>query len=303
MKNIIKQYWDIIGGIAASILLTIISSYELEKIQLYYSIIILTLVSIGILKIIRQAVEKQGNKRVRKRNIVDSILDGQSSVKAINLAQAPTKDGEKIGEIIIIILKGIRKIMKNLTTFFSKFKGYLLTIALAILTAVEMCGGYINEICGGTLIVNGVAILPLVTLICTIVVGILSNGYTKEQREKIKALFSKSNTNDIVQAEIKKTIKEKTAQLAQFNKLLTTQEHELENYESEISTLNNTLQAKKEMYAMIPQLATNEDVQLAANAVTECNAKIADKKNEITKTKTTIDELTTTINALKSQIV
>lgn len=302
MITFFKKYWDILGGITAGILLTIISKYELERIQLYYSVIILTLVSIGIFKIIKQTIEKQGNKRARERNIVDSIVDGQRSVKAINIAQAPTKDGEKIGELIIIFFRGLKKLMKNFKTFFSKFKGYMLTIALAILTAVEMCGGFINELCGGALTINGIAIIPLVTLVCAVIVGVISNGYTKEQRTKIKALFSTATTNDLVLAEIRKTIKEKTAQLTQFNKALTTQNHELENFEKELETFKNTLQAKKEMCAMIPQLATNEDVQLATNDVVNCQAKIASKKNEIEKTEATIATLITTLNALKSQL-
>lgn len=302
MIGFIKKYWDILGGIAAGFLLTVISNYELEKIQLYYSVIILTLVSIGIFKIIKQAVEKQGDKKERKNNIVDSIVDGQRSVKAINIAQAPTKDGEKIGEIIIIFYKGVKKIMKKIKEFISKFKGYLLTIALAILTVIEMCGGFINSIFGGALTINGISIIPVITLVCTAVVGVISNGYTKEQQEKIKALFSTSTTNELVKEEIKKTIKEKSTQLTQFNKALTTLEHELANFESELETLKNTHQAKKEMYAMVPQLASSEDVQLAANEVVNCQAKIASKKDEITKIEATIANLTTTINALKSQL-
>ena len=297
-----KKYWDIISGIAAGILLAFIADFELETVQLYYSIAILILVCIGAMRIIKQAIEKQRHTQERKHNIIDNIIDGQKSIKAISLAQAPTKEGEKIGEIIILFFGGLKKMMEKIKTFFSKFKGYLLTIALTILTIIEMCGGYFNTLCGGTLTINGIAILPLITLVCAIVVGILSNGYTKEQQEKIKALFSKSSTNELVLAEIKKTIKEKTAQLAQFNKLLTTQETELANFESELETLKNTLQAKREMYGMIPQLASAEDVQLASNAVVECQAKINAKKNEIEKTKATVTTLTTTINALKSQI-
>lgn len=192
--------------------------------------------------------------------------------------------------------------MEKIKTFFSKFKGYLLTIALAVLTVVEMCGGAINALFGGVFTIKGVEVLPVVTLVCAVIVGLISNGYTAEQREKIKALFSKSTTNELVKEEIKKTIKQKTTQLAQFNKLLTTQNHELANFESELETLNNTLQAKREMFAMVPQLATEADVQLAANEVVSCQARIEEKKAEIAKTSATVEELTTTINALKSQL-
>jgi uncharacterized protein YhaN len=145
-------------------------------------------------------------------------------------------------------------------------------------------------------------VLPLVTLASTAVVGILSNGYTAEQREKIKALFSKSNTNELVKEEIKKTIKEKSALLSQFNKVLTTQQHELANLNAEHEALNNKVQAKKEMRGMVPQLATDAEVQLAINEAVACEAKINEKTAEIAKTTATIDEITTTISALRSQL-
>jgi hypothetical protein len=297
--QLLKKYWDIFGGVITGVLLAVVAEFKLETVQLYYSILILILVCIGCFRLIKQ---ERGKGQKRKHNIIDDMVDGQKSIKAISLAQAPTEEGEKVGKIIIILWGVTKRTMEKLKTFFSKFKGYMLTIALAILTAVEMCGGFINSLCGGIWTINGVAILPIVTLVASIVVGIISNGYTKEQHEKIKALFSKSSTNELVLAEIKKTIKEKTAQLSQFNKMLVTQEHELTNFESELETLKNALSAKREMYAMVPQLATNEDVQLANNEVVNCSARIAEKKEEIKKTKATIETLTTTINALKSQL-
>jgi hypothetical protein len=197
---------------------------------------------------------------------------------------------------------GIKHIMKKLKEIFDKYKGYLLTVLLGVLTAVEQYGGYINQLFGGVLVVNGVEILPIVTLFCTVVVGILSNGYTKEQVEKIKALFSKSSTDELVKAEIKKSLKDNTAKHSQFTKIHASKETELENLKSELESLNNTHNAKKEMYHMIPQLASAEDVQLAANAVYECQQRIVNKESEIMEVKTTVENLKTTINALKSQL-
>lgn len=300
MFEFIKKYWDLILGSLVGILITVLSKFKIEIIQLCYSIIILILVSIGICRVLRQEIDKK--KKERKHNLIDNVVDKQNSVKAISLAQQPTREGENVGKFILIILGGIKKPMEKLKAFFNKYKGYMLTIALAILTIVEMCADPINAMFGGVLEINGVAVLPVITLALTVVVGILSNGYSKEQQEKIKALFSKSSTNELVLAEIKKTIKEKTAQLAQFNKVLTTQTHEKENLESELETLKNTAQAKIEMFSMTPRLADEADVQLAKNAVVDCQAKIENKKDEIEKTQATIDTLTTTINALKSQI-
>lgn len=300
MINFIKKYWDILGGIGTGFAIAVIAKFELYAVQLCYSVIILLIVCIGIFRLVRQETEKK--KTERKHNIIDDVVDGQKPIRAISLAQSPSKEGEKIGKKILFLVGVTKRIMEKFKTFFDKFKGYMLTIALAVLSVVEMCGGFINAAFGGVLAINGIAIVPLVTLGCTVVVGLVSNGYTKEQRDKIKALFSKSNTNELVLAEIKKAIKTKTAQLAEFNKELTTQEHELANIESELANLKNTLQAKREMYGMMPQLATAEDVQLAVNEVDACVARMNKKKTEIEKTKEMVDNLTTTIGALRNQL-
>ena len=130
----------------------------------------------------------------------------------------------------------------------------------------------------------------------------ISNGFTKEQCTKIKALFSKSSTNELVQAEIKKQLKENKTKLAQFNKIKDTKDTELANLESQLKSAQNTLDAKRQMLTMVPQLATEEDVQLAANEVVNIQASIVNKKAEIAETETSINNLTTTINALQSQL-
>ena len=303
MIKFIRQYWDIFGGAATGIGLAVIAKFELARVQLYYSIIILILVSIGIFRIIRQSIQAQRKKAIeRRRSLIDSMVDSQKSIKAISLAQSPTKEGEKIGEIIIKLWEVIKRNMKKLKTIFDKYKGYILTIVLGVLTAVEQYGGYINAVCGGTFVVSGIEVIPLITLAATIIVGLVSNGFTKEQWEKVKALFSKSTTNEMIKEEIKKTLKEKTAHLSQFNKIQTTKEHELANFNSELETLTNTLNAKWEMHHMTPQLATDEDVKLAQNAVTDCEVKITNKKAEISEVKATIENLLTAIGALKSQL-
>jgi uncharacterized coiled-coil protein SlyX len=192
--------------------------------------------------------------------------------------------------------------MQKIKTFFDKFKGYMLTAALITLAIVESCGGYINAAFGGVFTINGVAVLPLVAAGASAVVGVISNGFTKEQKEKINALFSTSSTDKILLTEVKKAYKEKTAQQAQFNKALNTQEHELANLKSELETLNNTLLAKKEMFAMTPQLATREDVMLAENAVNDCNTRIAAKESEIAVTKETVENLGKMIADLKEKL-
>jgi hypothetical protein len=294
-----RKYWDLIGGIIAGVALAVLARFELHAVQLYYSVIILLLVSVGFFRIIRQSVEKQRDKR---RSLPDKVVDALKPVKAISLAQNPLEEGERLGGQILSLIERIKEKMEKVKVFFDKFKGYMLTIALAVLTAVEQFSGVFNSVCGGVFEIGGVAVLPIVTLAATTIVGLISNGYTKAQKEKINAIFSKSSTNEIVIAEIKKTIKDNTARRAQYVKAQTAQEHELAALTSEHESAKRTLTAKQEMFAMIPQLATADDVQTAQNEVVNCEARINDKKAEIEKTKATIEGLTTTIKALQSQL-
>lgn len=301
MWKLLKGYWDIFGGIIIGILMAFLAKFQLYGIQVCYSVIILILVCIGIFRIIKQTVDKSKGKK-RQHNLIDTMVDVQPSVKAISISQNPTKDGEALGHLVIKLWEGLKGIMNKFKKLFDKFKGIVLAIALGILTAVEYYGGYIDGLFGDKLTIYGVKIIPLITLSAAIMVGIISNGWTKEQNEKIKALFSKSSTNELVQAEIKKTIKENTVKLFESNKALSTKETELENLKSEHESLSNTLQAKKEMCAMTPKLATEEDVRIAQSYVNECANKIASKMNEIDAVKETIEMLTTTITALKSKL-
>jgi DNA gyrase/topoisomerase IV subunit A len=278
------------------------SHFGSEMVRLVYSVILVLLTCIGLFRLIRQAIDKGREAEERERMLIDDVVDNLPAVKAVGFALEPTKEGEKLGRKFIMLLEATKKTMKKLKEVFDKYKGYLLTVVLGVLTVIENYGGYINQLCGGSLVIKGVEVLPIVTLACTVVVGILSNGYTKEQREKIKALFSRSSTSELVHAEIKKSLKDNSTKLTQFNKILSTKETELENLQSELKGCENTYNAKKEMYVMIPQLATEEDVQLALNAVVEIKEKIDIKSTEIDDCKKTIVGLTTTINALKCQL-
>lgn len=301
MWDLVKKYRDLIIGFIVGLALSIMSHSDNEIVRWVHSDILITLLCIGLLRLIRQSIDRERKIKQRERTVIDGMVDSLPVIKAINFAQEPTKEGEKIKEFIAII-GGKEKHMKKLKELFDRYKGYLLTVLLGLLTAVEQYGGYINALCGGVLIINGVEVLPIVTLVSTMVVGILSNGYTKEQVEKIKALFSRSSTDELVKAEVKKSLKEDTAKYAQFTKLQATKETELENLKSELESLNNTCSAKKKMYDMIPQLATAEDVQIAENAVRQCEQKIVNKESEIVEVKNTLETLKTTINALKSQL-
>lgn len=291
------KYWDIILGFAAGLALTIMAKFDNEKIQLYYSIIILMLASMGVFKIIKQSIDKSNRKEV-----VDSIVNKPKPVKALNLALNPTQEGEKIGKDIIFIWRESKNIMQKLKELFDKYKGYILAVALGVLTLLEDYGSYINSVFDGKLVLWGYEVIPVVTLVAAVTVGILSNGFSKDEMKTIKALFCKSSDDEIVTEEIKRTIKNSEAELKANNKLLTVLKQELVNLESALTNASNTVLAKQKMYTMVPQLATEADVQDAKNIAVKCEAEVNEKKVEIEKVQNIIKNLSTTISALKSQL-
>ena len=290
-----KKNWDIIIGTTMGIVMAILSHSEVYIIQLCYSIILLILANIAVFRIIKHTFDKRAKKR--EHNIIDSMVDNLKPIKAIRIAQNPSIDGDSK-----LILGGLKKTMKKIKEFFDKYKGYMLTIALGALTLIESYGGFINELAGGVLVIDGVEIMPIITLGLTVLVGILSNGFTKEQMEQIKSLVGKVATNKIVVADIKKTIKEDKVKLKDLNKVKAACKAELDNLNAELDSKNNTLSAKVEMQSMTPQLATLEDVQFAQMAVREVEVKIEAKKQEIAEVDASISNLTSEIDALKSRL-
>ena len=121
MIEFFKKYWDIFGGLVISVVMVTLERFQLYKIQLCYSIIILSLVSIGFFRIIKQSVDKSREKK--RSTVIDKMIDGQKSVKAVRLAQNPTRDGEVLGKEAIKLWEGLKKMIKKLKVWFDKFKG------------------------------------------------------------------------------------------------------------------------------------------------------------------------------------
>lgn len=300
--DIIKKYWDIFGGIITGMLLSWLARFKTPIIQTYYSIIILILTSIGVLKIIKQSLEVNKEKRKkRKETLIDKAVDSQKPLKAVNVAQSPTKAGEQLGMLLLKLLKEQKRHMKKIKKFFEKFKGYMLTVLLGALTVVEYVGGVFNEELSSFLTYKGINILPIITLVLALIVGMLSNGFTKEQLVKIKNLLSssKSSTNELVQAEIKSQLKNNKALLATANKELSVLETELEQAEEDYNSALNVLTAKQQMFSMTPQLATEEDVASAESDVAEKLKNLRSIQNQIVEKQKYIKTLETTISALE----
>lgn len=90
MLKLLKRYWDILGGTAMGLGLSFATQWQLNKMQLACTTIMLILVSIGLLKVIKSSFDNKG--------LIDKVVERQSPVRAVIMAQNPTQEGEELGE-------------------------------------------------------------------------------------------------------------------------------------------------------------------------------------------------------------
>lgn len=297
MRGILKKYWDIIGGSATGITLSFLAKFELNQVQLVYSVIILMLVCIGVFRIIKQAIDK---RLERKKNLIDDLVDFQKPIKAIHIAENPIQDGEELGELIVSAIKE-KKVMKKLKAFFEKFKGYILTFAVALLGVIEAFGGFINDWFGDKLIINGINIVSVVALVCAIVIGCISNGFTREQYIKIKEVITNPNNKELVE-EIKSQIKINEAKLKEINKELSNKEHELLLLDNQRSIVKKSYDAKKQLSNVITNDEIKKELQDLYNQLNNFDAQKLNLDGAIGELKTKIKIIESTINVLKQQL-
>ena len=94
----LKQYWDILGGTLLGVIITVIFKWQIEKIKIAYSLIILILVFIGFLKVVFNDYEKNKKDKEGNEDVLHQIVDSQISMKAIKISQNPMQEGEKLGQ-------------------------------------------------------------------------------------------------------------------------------------------------------------------------------------------------------------
>ena len=300
----LKKYWDIFGGFIISALIVFISNFQLESIQLVSSIIILILLMVGVFRVLKQSLDKYLSKKedIREQTVLDNIIDLQKCMRAVHMSEAPLEDGEKLGKLILYLI-GVIKIMFNkIKEFFDKFKGFILAIALGVLTIVEMAGGYLDTLIGGVLTVNGIELLPIITLVAALVVAALSNGFSTEQLKQIKQLFAKPVTNKTVVEEIKKTIKATDAVRAENKKKLSVAKSELVTLEKDLAKAKNTFEAKKQLAAMVPPVATAEEVNIVNREMIDLQNKVNAKAAEIANLEKLVENANTAVAALKTKL-
>lgn len=303
LKNLIKRYWDILGGVFSGVGLSVLVEFKLESIQLAYSIIILVLVSIGILRIFKESLEKRKNKR--EHNIIDDIVDAQKPMKAIDFANNPTKQGEEIGKTFILTYKEVHSGMEKVKTLWSKYKGLIVSGLTFVLAFIEGHYGIINELCGEYLVFHGIEILPIAFIIISLVVAFLSNTFDKEEWElvltTIKTFRDKKNDNKALNDELKKIIKENEGVLKGAYKELTTAEHKLATDEATLKNAQNSLDVKTQLY--VSKIIPVSEYNTARESLDKANQEVHKDLQEVERLNKQVGELETKLEELKSKKV
>lgn len=276
MKDLIKRYWDILGGTITGLFLSIIAKWKLDSIQLIYTEIILILVCIGLFKVLKNGIDNF--TKGRKKIVVDKLVENQKPMKAITLANEPTKTGEELGEVLIDTMKGGKKIMEKLKKLFvwiGKYWQQLLGIGSAIgeyaLYVYALVCDKLNfilqylpqnnawQICGKVGI--GIIVLLVVALqirnMCKWVgVGSVekANEYLVGKKEEVKSKLSASAKENV-----KKVVKDYQSQLKKVEKTISSLETQIKETDSSISSTKELLQLGLGDNAKYNELISNRD--------------------------------------------
>ena len=301
MKDLIKRYWDIIGGIFSALGICVLVDFDIQPIQLAYSIIILSIVCIGLLRFIKESIEK----RKRVHNIVDSVVDAHKPIKAIEIINNPGKPGKELGKTFILTIKEVSKGMEKFKNFLSRSKGYLLAGLLFILGFIEGNYPLINDLVGGYLVINDIEILPIIFLVGSLVVAGLSNNFDGEEWkiivETIKAVRESKKNNKALNDELKKIIKDNESILKSAYKELTKAEQKLASAESTLSSAQSSLEVKEQLY--ISKIIPVSEYNIARDVVTLANEEVHKELKEVERLNKQVGELEIKIEELKSKKV
>lgn len=130
----LKRYWDVFSGVFVGLIYSFIVQWELYKIQLAYSVIILILVIIGFFRFFIKS-------KNTKRDLIDKSLDTQKFTKAIHIAENPCQEGEELGKLVVDTIHGGQKMVK----WISKNRGALIGALIFVYSVLEGIFGFLYQ--------------------------------------------------------------------------------------------------------------------------------------------------------------
>ena len=255
--NFIKKYWDIVCGMLLGFASCILVSFKKENIQLIYSIVILILAFIGVLKVVKACIESDKKQSDKNRtHVIDKLVDSQSCMKAIDIAEHPTKTGEELGNLIVKTTKGERRLMKKLFTWIKLYWHQIIGFGIDISYACVVIYMYITDKFGFVLgwlpqetawQISGKVIFGLISILFVFFsirdkVKWVGVGTIESARKYLQDLSS--GVTKGLSPEAKSTIK---SHLKLLNKKLKIAEEETSKYDAKVSEITSSLKTLKEL--------------------------------------------------------
>ena len=205
----LRKYWDVFSGTIIGIVYSIIVNWNLYKIQIAYSVIILILVLVGFFRYFFRSKKKS--------DLIDKTLNTQRFTKAIHIAENPCQEGEELGKLVIETINGGKK----MTKWINKNKGAIIGALFVILSVLEGIFNFLYQYLPFQLGFNIVSIAFTVTgaLIAVFTSGFGSVKF-KELIAQVKDQLNGDKTDltdieSIKYLERQITIYEKSTQLAE----------------------------------------------------------------------------------------
>lgn len=297
MLDLIKKYCDIFSGTILGLMLSAFVSFKIEKIQLIYSVIILVLLCIGLFKVVKTSITKSMK---RKKIMIDRIVENQKPMKAIIMAQNPTKQGEELAEVLIDTMKGGKIIMKKIKNLFiwigkywQQIIGLIGTFAYAVLITVMLIydkfGFILNKLpqtfawqLGSKIAIGVLSTIAVIFSVRNQVkwVGLGSLDTARKYLEELANSNSKK-LSATAKASLKKALKTCKKTLADYKKDLATKQTKKTKLETQISDLKELMKLG---------VGSDEELQETTTSLTQENALIADVQAKIDSLQSQIDK-------------
>lgn len=273
--NVLKKYWDVFSGTTIGLVYSIIVDWNLDKIQLAYSIIILILVIIGFFRFFI--------KKKNKTDIIDKTLNTQKFTKAIHIAENPCQEGEELGELVEETINGGKKMFK----WISKNKGALISVLLIILSILE---GIFNFIYQYLPFEIGFNVISIAFTLVGGIVAVLTSGFGSVKFKELIAQVKDQLNGDQTDLTDIESIKYLERQIAIYEKSAQVVENEIEKLNKEYSSAISDYNTCQRL-----GLVLDEETNLRYNEYyqkyQELQRKLNDKSSALNKYKQKLEQL------------
>lgn len=294
--ELLKEFWNVWGSVAISTLWAWWKGFNIKKMDETTSFLTMTLMFVGVLTFLKSIIKNKKENKMQKINeqkgIDEMLFESQKNFRSINMALHPTQSGEHLGKLVITTMKGGKKRMKKIKSFFKWIKLYWQQIVgfLGIFTYVAfLVYAYINDKFGFILqwfpdtpgwnigVKIGVGVIAIILVIFMIRNNVVWRGVgsikTAETFLENLSTSISSQLSPEAKSVIKKTLKtikkevsNISTQIAQYEKTISESENKIKSLKELINMGISVVENQSEVNSII--LKVRETTSLLTTAKT-----------------------------------